>query len=104
MLRVDEGDIAATGAKDELRLVLEQDLDDLVCVSQEDRFLGPLPLLDVDELATLLQHLLTLRSRLLRKAVRKWLELLIAVQVALEVLQEHYFLVDRLWVVEEIEG
>ena len=52
MLGVDEGDKAAARAQDKLGLVLEQHLDDLVCVTEEDGLLGPLPLLDVDELVS----------------------------------------------------
>ena len=42
------------------------------------------------------------RGILLCEAEFKWLELLIAVEVALEVLQEHNFLVYRFWIVEEV--
>ena len=44
----------------------------------------------------------SLRGILLGEAEFKWLELLIAVEVALEVLQEHNFLVYRFWIVEEV--
>ena len=44
----------------------------------------------------------SLRSIFLGKVKFKWLELLVAVKVALEVLQEHNFLVNRFWIVEEV--
>ena len=43
-------------------------------------------------------------SILLRKVEFKGLKLLIAVKIALEVLEEHHFLVDRFWIFEEIEA
>ena len=51
LLRVDKGDDSTARAQDELRLVLEQHLDDLVSVSQQDGFLGSLPFLDVNQVA-----------------------------------------------------
>ena len=101
MLGVDEGDKAAARAQDKLGLVLEQHLDDLVCVTEEDGLLGPLPLLDVDELVSVccLAHW----SVLLRESKLEGLELLVAVEVALEVLQEDHLLGDRVRVVEEIK-
>ena len=101
MLGVDEGDIAAARAQDQLGLVLEHHLDDLVCVSEENGLLGPLPLLDVDEMVSVccLAHW----SVLLREGKLEGLELLIAVEVALEVLQEDHLLGDSVGVVEEIK-
>ena len=49
LLRVDEGHYAATRAQNQLRLVLEHDLDDFVRVTQQDGLLGSFPLLNVDE-------------------------------------------------------
>ena len=43
-------------------------------------------------------------SILLRKVEFKRLKLLIAIKVALEVLEEHHFLVDRFWIFEEIKA
>lgn len=101
MLGVDESDKAAARAQDQLGLVLEQHLDDLVCVTQEDGLLGPLPLLDVDKMVSVccLAHW----SVLLREGKLEGLELLVAIEVALEVLQEDHLLGDRVRVVEEIK-
>ena len=101
MLRVDKGDDSTARAQDELRLVLEQHLDDLVSVSQQDGLLGSLPFLDVNQVALIV--FLSDWCVLLSEAKFERLELLIAVQVALEVLEEHDLLVDGLWVVEEVE-
>ena len=101
MLRVDKGDDSTAGAQDELRLVLEQHLDDLVSVSQQDGLLGSLPFLDVNQVALVV--FLSDWSVLLSEAKFEWLELLIAIQIALEVLEEHDLLVDGLWVIEEVE-
>lgn len=102
LLRVDEGHIAATRGQNQLRLVLEQDLDDLVRVSQKDGLLRSFPFLDVDQLPVIIS-ILSNWSALFAEVVQEWLKLLVAVQVALEVLQEHDFLVDRLRVVKEVE-
>ena len=98
---VDEGYIAAARAQNQLGLILEQHLDDFVCVTEEDGLLGPLPLLDVDKVVSVccLAHW----SALLREGKLKGLELLVAVEVALEVLQEDHLLGDSVGVVEEIK-
>ena len=83
LLRVYKGDDTTTRAKDQLRLILEHDLDDFVGVSEQDGLLGTLPLLDVDEVVAISRS----GGRILlgeRKLQR--LEFLVAVQVALEVL------------------
>lgn len=72
-------------------MVLEQNLDDFVAVTQKDGFARSLPLLDEG------QREFQLGSGgcvLLREGEFQGLELLISVKVTLEVLQEHYFLVD----------
>ena len=79
---------------------MEQHLNDLVGVPQEDGLLGSLPLLDVAEV---LEVGFTLGCLLLAERELKGLEFLIAVKVALEVLQEDNLLVDGLRVVEEVE-
>ena len=101
MLGVDESDKAAARAQDQLGLVLEQHLDDLVRVAEEDGLLGPLPLLDVDKVVSVccLAHW----SVLLREGELEGLELLVAIEVALEVLQEDHLLGDSVRVVEEIK-
>ena len=101
MLGVDEGDKAAARAQDQLGLVLEHHLNDLVCVSEEDSLLSPLPLLDVDKMVTVCR--LAHGSVLLREGKLEGLELLVAVEVALEVLQEDHLLGDSVGVVEEIK-
>ena len=53
LLRVDKGDDSAARAQNQLTLVLEHNLYNLVCVSQKNRLLGPLPLLDVDKVLAL---------------------------------------------------
>ena len=77
-------------------------MNHFVGIPQENRFLRSFPFLDVDQLAVPASFLADWRV-LFGKAVREWLKLLVAVQVALEVLQEHDFLVDRLRVVKEVE-
>ena len=80
-------------------------MDDLVSVSQQDCLLGTLPLLDVNQVRALSYRCCLSRwSILLRKIEFKRLKLLIAVKVALEVLEEHHFLVDRFWIFEEIKA
>ena len=46
--------------------------------------------------------LFTLGCVVLVETVSKWLELLVSIEVALEVLKQDYFLVDTLRVVKEI--
>ena len=99
LLGIDKRDEAAARAQDQFGLILEEHLDHLVCVPQKDCLLRTLPLFDV---AKRLIALWSLRSILLGEAEFKWLELLIAVEVALEMLQEHNFLVYRFWIVEEV--
>ena len=70
-------------------------MDDLVCISQQDGLLSPLPFLDVNQVSVhstfgCVSH----RSVLLRKVKLERLELLVAIKVALKVLQKHDFLVD----------
>ena len=98
---VDKGDIAAARAQNQLGLVLEHHLDDLVCIAEQDGLLGPLPLLDVDEVVSVccLAHW----SVLLGEGELEGLELLVAVEVALEVLQEDHLLGDSVGVVEEVK-
>ena len=84
MLGVDEGNIAAAGTKNELALILEHHLDDLVGVAEEDGLLRSLPLLNVNEL--LIITVLAGWSVLFGEAELEGLKLLVAVQVALEVL------------------
>ena len=80
-------------------------MDDLVSVSQQNCLLGTLPLLDVNQVCALsCLRRLSHWSILLRKVEFKGLKLLIAVKVALEVLEEHHFLVDRFWIFKEIEA
>ena len=98
---VDECDHATAGADYQLRLVLEQHLDHFVGVAEDDGFLSPLPSLDVYQF--LIFTLLTCRSVLLREGELNGLEFLITVKIALEMLQKHHFLIDRLRVAEEIE-
>ena len=92
LLGVNEGDKAAARAKNQLALILEHNLDDFVGVAEEDSLLCALPLLDVDQLRVI--TVLAGRSVLLREAELERFELLVAVEVALEVLQKHYFLID----------
>ena len=101
MLGVDESDKAAARAQDQLGLVLEQHLDDLVRVAEEDGLLGPLPLLYVDKMVSV--RCLAHWSVLLREGELEGLELLIAIEVALEVLQEDHLLGDGVRVIEEIK-
>lgn len=101
MLGVDECDKAAARAQDQLGLVLEQHLDDLVRVTEEDGLLGPLPLFDVDKMVSV--YCLAHWSALLREGELEGLELLVAIEVALEVLQEDHLLGDGVRVIEEIK-
>lgn len=84
MLGVDEGNIAAAGAKNELALILEHHLDDLVGIAEENGLLCSLPLLYVNEL--LIVTVLAGWSVLFGEAELEGLKLLVAVQVALKVL------------------
>ena len=74
-------------------------MNDFVGVSQEDGFLGSLPLLDV---AQRLVGLRSFWSTFFREIELEWLELLVSIEIALEVLKQDNFLVYRFWIVEEV--
>ena len=76
-------------------------MDDLICISEQDSFLSPLPLLDVHQLVKVC--VLTRGSILLSKSEFKRLELLITIEITFKVLQKDNFFVDRLRVVEKVE-
>jgi hypothetical protein len=79
---------------------LEHDLNDLIAVAQHDCLASTLPLLDVG------QWILCFgpqRSSVFREGELKGLELLVAIQVALEVLKKDDFLVDCFWELKEIK-
>ena len=59
LLRVDKGDIAASRAENQFRLILEHHLYDLICIAKEDGFLCSLPLFDINQLLVI--AVLTLR-------------------------------------------
>lgn len=99
-LGIDECNCATATAQDEFRLVLEQHLDDLVAATKHDSFTCPLPLLDVGERELRLRPS---RCILFREGEFKRLELLIAVKIALKVLEKHDLLVDGFRELEEIK-
>ena len=76
-------------------------MDDLICISEQDSFLGPLPLLDVHQLVKVC--VLARGSILLSESKFKRLELLITIEITFKVLQKDNFFVDRLRVVEKVE-
>ena len=80
---------------------MEHHLNDLVGIAEKNGLLSALPLLDVDELGIV--AVLPLWGVLLREVELEGLKLLVAIEVALKVLQENNFLVNRFRVVEEIE-
>ena len=94
LLGVDKCDVAAAGAQDQLRLVLEHHLDDFVGVTEQDGFLGPLPLFDVDQVSVVLVDSCALGCVFLGETEFKGLELLVAIEVALEVLEQDDLLVN----------
>ena len=94
-----EGDETTSRAQNQLRLVLEENLNHFVGVSQEDGLLCSFPLFDI---AQLLLCLRSFWSILFCEVEFERLELLVAIQIALEVLEKDNFLVNRFWIVEEI--
>lgn len=99
LLRADEGYYSISTAENQLRLILEEHLNNLIAQPEEYSFLGSLPLLEVAwrSLASLLRRHLRVEVEL------QWLELLVSIEVALEMLKQDDFLVNSLRVVEEIQ-
>lgn len=82
-LGIDEGNLATSTAQNQLRCILENDLNDFVAVTHQDRFRCLLPLLDVMEGVVGW----SCRGIPSIEVESERLKLAVAVQIALEVLQ-----------------
>lgn len=100
LLGVDEGDHSAARAQDQLGLVLEQHLDDFVGVPQQDGLLCALPFLDVGDCFEI--PFFSHWGGFLVEIEDQGLELVVAIKIALKMLQEDDLLVDRLRVIKQV--